>query len=1042
MKNISSLLIVTMLTGMFAMTGCGNRNDVERDNISFDGLNSEEVLGGEDGKYADLTGLLGNITYGQLLELLDGSLKKLNALDSQGYTTRQDYQTLYVIINNMHTMLLENEKQHESNGEENTSMAEASQALSELIQMAAEMKVGTLLNQIIAKTGPNVLKENIYPMLTYALAADDATLKGALSGVTIGKFKDYADFKTTMDIANGLLDPNGKYAVLHDDIIALLNTAKSNEIKGLTFKDAKDLVQTLLDAINSTNTEESTIDPKLVEQAANALVHLWDTDPQFRADLITVLSEAGKLMGHKTGGETDLSRVLAITEQLLSPANRPYLRQFVNSSLHGIAPVSDAQTIEGLIETIAGRDWNNDDILDDMNTYPEEIGKGLIEAVARNMYDQDRATTDVKTSSLRSLMFMMQEANHAPYVNVNIIADNIISQINDAIRNFNNFVNNNLWWLPGWLRPQVPTLPSAPSVDMIALVNNTINAMNNSINTMKSVCPWPVNTWIQWPSIPNIPQPTCMRIYLLDKICSPDGTVSNQTINMAEWTIGEVVTALDNHPNMTPTQAFHWLLYQKTYRFLGLPLPGLTQYNGISDMMNNNVVQTLMPVNIIDAFPSFKGLERHNLIALFAPLMRYFWYNNRAQDMIDMMVLMNEIGCNSNYNPYISYSQGYTPLRNGGGASFRTDASGVIMKLIEGGDKRDGGLLTYALRSHDSNTNKDGVIFDKALDLIVRIVFELDSQNCLYEGNTTVFNALIAQLNIQKMDQQRIDAIIASLFDGKDGHAPVLDTLHQFIVDNRTVLSTMAEPAGQLLIDLSAQSSEEPTTNLESLVADAKTVWPIISGLFTNTATPTTMSDFLAYLTKKNADGSDNTFMQNAKVLAYRIMDVQDSVYNPNGFVTDITPLTGPDGLLTHLLGGTGVIDSLKELIGMNTGQYDLSPAFNFLVAATSRPDILWSAMEDGGNMLGQIMGDEQLSMSFVRTLVNPVDSNNDGVLETSVLYDIFGMVHLDGVDMNGVLNDVSTLFAPGNTDLTPDSAAFKQLNRVLEFVLKNTAVN
>jgi len=139
----------------------------------------------------------------------------------------------------------------------------------------------------------------------------------------------------------------------------------------------------------------------------------------------------------------------------------------------------------------------------------------------------------------------------------------------------------------------------------------------------------------------------------------------------------------------------------------------------------------------------------------------------------------------------------------------------------------------------------------------------------------------------------------------------------------------------------------------------------------------------------------------------------------------------------------------VKEYVGLENGLYDFSPLMDFLVAATGSPDILWTALHDGGDMLGKIMGtvddpdytEASLSLSFLRALVKPVDSDRDGKSEGSVLADITDMIQLEGVDFDVVLMDVSDLLAPGNVDLKPGSETFDGLIKILDFVIENTTV-
>lgn len=1015
MKNISRWIVISVLFYGLILAGCDKRSDVERDEVSFEALNSEEILG-ESSDYQNLRALMGNLTYKELLNLLDGSLKKLNALQAQGYTTSADYQTLYNILNNMYTMMLEDQAAHANDPAEGVAMSEASQALSDLVTMAAENHVGSLLNQVIRQTGPQVLTENIYPMLAYALSADDALLKGAFGGVSLGSFENEEDFRLVMRKLNGLLDSDGKYADLHDRLGDIIDAAKKNKVNNLTFGDMRDLVASLVDSLGETSEAEeddvssSTVGKEeVVDNVTAALDDLWN-DPAFREDLLIVLAEAGDLMAVENGGDTDFGRILLVARQLLAPARRDNLRQFVTSALHGLAPSSDGETLEGLIERIAGTDTNQDGVLDTRQVYQEGIGAGLLMSVTRNMYNQDRRTAEVKTSGLRALMYMMQEANVVPHAQ--LFGANLLD-----------------------LGP------------------------------------------------------------VLGMMDSPDGgTVANVTTNMAEWTVGEVVTAMKDHPDWTVYRAFDWVLYEKRYQMVLGSLPLMT-FNGMVHMMTNDTIIALMTnqnallkmkpnlVGIIDPFPAFVELaggwapsgegtkadafmnragtagQRHKLFGLFAPLMQYYWDPNgdgnpadqRVGDMVKMLVLMNEIDCDAAQNPYIDYSLPYVALSSND-ASFKTDASGIFMKLIDGGDQRDGGMLYYALRSHDGDSTKDGILLDKALDLIVRIVFALDSEKYVLSNGETTFNYLLRKLDIQRMDEEDINDIVTALFDGTDGDAPLIETVYKLLNNNHDPLVAIAKPVGTLLLTLAANNTGTNTSNLEALVADGQDVWPILKEMVAveDDTEESTLGDLIDYLTKKKTDGSDNPFMRNAKILAYRILDVKHATYNAGGKLSEDVPLTGPDGLLVHLLGSDSLIAKTLDFVGLaDNGLYDFGPLKDFLLAATGSPDILWTALNDGGDMLDRVMGDESLSLSFVRSLVTPVDKNGDGVKEAAVLYDILRLVDLepalaDDEFMDRVLNDVALLLTPKNPDedpLAPGGETFKMLLKVLEFVLNNTTV-
>jgi hypothetical protein len=1038
------MMVIILFIGL-ALPGCGGRNNVERSDASsaLGALNSEEVLASESGEYEDLRALIGNITYGELLTMLDGSLKKLNALQSQGATTHDDYQNLFYILSNLRTMMLEDQATYEAStegGAEDTNeyaMNEASQALSELLAMMAENHVGRVLNQVIEQTGPSL---NVEPMLAYALAADDDIIENAVGGVTIGTINQ-TDFNTLMQVTNGLLDPDGKYPTLHEDLGNVVDGVKSNEVQNLTIQDAKDMITALLDALNAEETETETTDTypvankEFIDNLMAVLDDLWENDPQFRADLVSLMEEAGKLMAVEDGGDTDFGRVITVAQELLAPAHRDNLRQFVNSALHGLVPTSDGDTLQSIIEKLAKTDNDLDGVAETMNTYTGGVGKGLVGTVACNMYNQPRASADVKTSGLRSLMFMMQEAN----LGLTLLG--------------------------------IPELSLITSPDGGTVSDITINTAKWTVGE--------VATSQRWARDYNTNGSASAYSFMADADDNADGYVDIY-------------------------EAFDWTLYAKRYRLMGIAIPGLTEYYGLVGTLTSPLVAALMPVGISDPFAAFVEVaggdagasegtdrdafmdregttgQRHKLFGLFAPLMEYFWdpngdgvYSNeevRAGDMVKMLVGMNEIEVDADQNPYITYASATSAYRSlaylgspsvpvavvvtgstaRANATFRLDDSGEIMKIIDGGTAYDGGMLYYALRDHDGNAANDGILLDRALDMIVRIVFKLDSESSKLSNGKTTFDGLMEKLDIQAMTDDGINDTVSALFDGEDGEKALIESAYELLVDNHDALVAITKPVGQMLANLAAVNAQTGDANVISMIEDARTVWPILKGMVAtdDTAEESTLGDYIDYLTAENEDGSENPVMLNGKKIVYKVLDIQDDTYNPGGELAMETPLTGPDGMLAHLLGAADDISNLWGLFGPD-GLYDFDPLFDFLVDATGSPDILWTAMNDGGDMLDKVMGNvddpdytkASLSLSFVRALVQPVDTNRDGVSESSVLADITNMIQLEGVDFDGVLMDVSGLMAPGNVDLKPGSETFEALLKILDFVIENTTV-
>lgn len=1024
---IVGFLIVTL-----GLAGCSKRTSEHEEFAPSPQMNEKAILGGEEGTYPNLSALLGHITYKDLLGTLNKVLLKINILNAREETSSEDYQNLYELLKNVRTAMLEAKADHEASGEEQGSasaeIGEASNAMSGLFHMLARNHVGKTLNQLIRQTGPDL---HVEPMLAYALATDESLITNILNGIQWNGI-DRDDFSTLVVTVNGLLDPAGRYSTLHDDLGDTITSLKTNEIQNLTIDDAKALAASVWSGLAgstadvSSHTAYPVENKEFINNVLWALEDLWENDPQFRDDLVTILAEIGKLMSVQEDGDTDLGKVVTGLLQLLSPGDtrRDHLRQYVTSLLHGIAPISDEQTLSALIEKITWEDMDNDGIPDTMNDYSGGgIGNGLVSFVTRNQYNQDRQVYSVKTSALRSLFFLLQEANQSL---------------------------------------------------------------------------------------------TLLGIPMLSLVTSPDGgTVSNETTNVAQWTVGEVATALrwarawnmnendhgfmaaadtDGNGYVDALEAFDWLLYTKRYRLMGIGIPGFTQYNGLVDTLTDFMIQGLVPVSIADSFAAFVELaggiaatgegasidayknrkgtagQRHELFSLFVPIFDYFWDPNsdgdfsdrRVADLLNVVISLNEIGVQADQNPYITYSLPYkslytclgAPCPNGVArpdATFRTDASGDILKTLDGGDSCDGGLIAYLLRSHDG-TSEDGIILDKALDLVVRMIAKLDSDQYLLSNGKTAYRGLVEKLNIQPLTEDKINTVVADLFDGENGEQALIDTVYDLLVDNHEALVNIAKPLGVLLVNVSRVNSETGSVNVVSLINDCRTCWSILKDTVTiGDLSDNSFADYIEYLGQKNPDGSDNVLIANVFTLLNKILDLQDALYNPAGPLEGNTPLTGPDGFLVHLFGGSSSVDSLMNSLGFGDGLYDLSPIRDFLVEATADPDALWENLSNGGGFMSKILGntdaagyeDIEISFEFLRAMLTQVDFDYKGTTEEgSVLSELGGMVYLGDVDFNGVFEDAAKLLALDNVDLRPGSKDFDALLDILDYVIENTTVH
>jgi len=504
----------------------------------------------------------------------------------------------------------------------------------------------------------------------------------------------------------------------------------------------------------------------------------------------------------------------------------------------------------------------------------------------------------------------------------------------------------------------------------------------------------------------------------------PDGTVSGTTTNIAEWTVGEVVTARD--PNMTLFEAFDWVLFKKKYKMLGIIPPN--GFDGLVGMMGNPLVEGLMPsIGIIDPFPAFVELaggddssiwfnrydtagDRHTLFALFAPLMEYFWYEDRPGDMIGMLANMNEIEP-GDYVPLFDKRGNSNP-----DATFKVDDQGVVLKAIEG--PYGYGLLTYALRGmSDEVDDNDGDILDPILDLTVMLLNKLISTE--YSPGLSLFDALLNELDLgEGLDNKAIDDIVSALFDPDENDEYPLDKVQTFLKDNHDTIVNVSKGIGNVLLIASDAVGEPDNTIIQDIIDKLEEI------------EVGSLGELIDYLLEEK-DGSDNPFVSNVKVLAYKMLDIKHDDYNPNGtLLPEETTLTE---LLDHLIGDE------------NSGIYDFSPMMDFLVALTGDPDnqdLLWTLIGSNGDaepeedLLTECPG---ISIDFIKALFASVDVDGDGVLDDSVTLGMLKLLNLD-VGYNGLLHELVDLLS--GADLKPDSDMYNMILNALELVVKNSYIN
>lgn len=89
--------------------------------------------------------------------------------------------------------------------------------------------------------------------------------------------------------------------------------------------------------------------------------------------------------------------------------------------------------------------------------------------------------------------------------------------------------------------------------------------------------------------------------------------------------------------------------------------------------------------------------------------------------------------------------------------------------------------------------------------------------------------------------------------------------------------------------------------------------------------------------------------------------------------------------------------------------------------------------------MLDRVLGDEEISLSFMKALFTSVDVDGDKVLDDSVVLAMLKLMHLEAVDMNVLLGEIVDLLS--GTDLKPGSPTFDMLLDTLEFVVESSTI-
>jgi len=451
----------------------------------------------------------------------------------------------------------------------------------------------------------------------------------------------------------------------------------------------------------------------------------------FKKDIANLLDAADKRFARINVEQIlrGLNAVMALNDN--PDPRKNTLAIFINNTLHGLALLSDSETIKGMLIAMINMDakaikdytlWNND----------------LITILTTNMYGQKRDTADVKTSALRTLLFMVKAADVESHL--------VLAGMDTGF----------------------------PLLNMVDSPDHPYNEQ---------------------------------------------GTVKNRTVNIGQWAIGEIVTAIRwgregkiilNGQNvyMDTFQAFDWIMYKKRYdlRLVGIRM---MSFEGMAEMLSSKMVKFFIPQTINDTFPALLNLgggmtdaeynrgafngftnvswrerygtagRRHKLLALSAPLMTFFWNNKdasgkqRSGDMIQALGGFNEIPLPPVYKAL---------NKNNPEATLRKDNYPSVIRIIE-----DDILIDLMGRDEID-------IVTPALNLVINVVNKLNQKNSVppeyrknhpdFLGNTAL-DVLFNEMNIKgykwtsREVSDNIQNTLDTLFSIKSGESQNLITRYQ-----------------------------------------------------------------------------------------------------------------------------------------------------------------------------------------------------------------------------------------------------------------------
>lgn len=835
--------MIGMLALIFSAVGCAPRHDEERRDLNFLSMNQGLVF--SSAQYPYLNAVLGSMTGQDLLLILDTCLATLNTSHDLGYTSSDDYRAMLRIITRLRDTMAE---EMSSETLDTTLVADMAALLAIMAgedSAYPEAQIGSTLDQLIQRLGPDCLRDQVNAILTYIMLTDSQTLQNALGGLNLDGIMDHQPaFTDLMSTLSGLVDPrpDGRYAGLYEGLIdyggtngimdqlggvagsdltlgdlklvlddlAAVDFSSSGLLSAETESQLDQAITTLIMIIEGRTSSLEQADIENMAGLLSKLLHWWNTtDSGINQDVLRdTVTEVIDLLATDADARQELAQVLYSLARLLNSSDLPEILTELATTLDEDGLSSD-RTLETLLTNVLTR---MPAASDTTRLLPEDL-------------------FGTNTTSDRGILTRLA-LDYSQYDGVDEgLSDYMIQR--DQL--------GDLRTLSGRESALVALLKAMQNADINASMSVVALLIPISITALDIVYP----QYYQGFSWHN---------------CAKDDTT-----NISEFLVGEIVRAVkyrfgvtgaditkggapstadyDGSGAVDPNEAMYWLLWQKRYHVeYNLLITFETDYDGVLDFAFMRLqdltalisspssgsygldlappvvgnASTVYPGRIRDYIPSLAALSgwdytvtygsghvtavsaaqnpattspQHTLIALMWPLMDYFWQNGCTGELVSLLTGMLDS----------------STIDTVSGVQVADSATTAhVLQALEGAAGT--GTLPMALDTHGAN---DEGLFDNALPLLCRIINKLDEGGVLRTNAENLTDELGAALEDwvdatdypgQDPDTLFIQKLRQTMFTDTDSQGrSAIDRTRLFLEQNHDALSDLCASLGDLM---------------------------------------------------------------------------------------------------------------------------------------------------------------------------------------------------------------------------------------------------